>query len=817
MKKIVSLWMLVLFFIFISMQTQVLVQAEVSEPKALVYQSFFDSNSTINDLIVTTRAFEGRQAYMPRVATFGNKSNLVLLPGGFGFLFNAAFIKEKVDITKVSERGISTFFELDVHKGDTVHTGDFFSIVLSKNLPQTPPARNFTYIPNSLVLNFNYYRGMPGATSEADNYTNLETSVHRNVNGVNEYVGIHKVIDPTYRTDLSKLANFNLVRQYKFWLDINASTNVLELRMRFDNSYERPLTPVATYENIDMNYLGDTFYAGISAASGGLNYGLSLKKWMFANSYIEEGLDATNTTQYISDILPPTEPTVSPVRTENGWKLNPNSTDDSNGTIFYEYQLDDQAIVSESTDFIIPDGTKTVKIWARDLFNKVSPVKTINLYQISLLSNGGIESDKTLWHPAGLNLELEPFTRLGYTFLGFGNEVNTASANIINNILPIKDEQLYAQWQINPYSISFNTNGGTTVNELTQDFDSELLMPANPTKTGFTFDGWYEDETLNIRFEHLRMPSENKTVYAKWSINTYTITFNTNGGSVINPLTQDFDSVLSLQSNPIKTGYTFGGWYIDEALNTSFDLDRMPSEDINVYAKWSINTYTITFNTNGGSVMNPLTQDFDSVITLPSNPTKTHYTFAGWYNQNTLLTSFELVRMSAQNLTIYAKWNLSKEIQDVIDLINAIEPYETLSLFDENDIVSARTAYDTLSDSQKALVTNDQILVDDEAKLFMLKKVNEVKQQMDALPDDVDVIKPDESEIKAARASYEALSELEKTFIPEETLTHLIEAENALKALAGEPLPWFWILPFHILSGLIILVLYRTKIKKGGY
>jgi hypothetical protein len=88
---------------------------------------------------------------------------------------------------------------------------------------------------------------------------------------------------------------------------------------------------------------------------------------------------------------------------------------------------------------------------------------------------------------------------------------------------------------------------------------------------------------------------------------------------------------------------------------------------------------------------------------------------------------------------------------------------------------------------------------------------------MDALPDDVDVIKSDEAEIKAARASYESLSELEKPFIPEETLTHLIEAENALKALAGEPLPWFWILPFHILSGLIILVLYRTKIKKGGY
>jgi hypothetical protein len=160
---------------------------------------------------------------------------------------------------------------------------------------------------------------------------------------------------------------------------------------------------------------------------------------------------------------------------------------------------------------------------------------------------------------------------------------------------------------------------------------------------------------------------------------------------------------------------------------------------------------------------------------------------------------------------------LFKEIQDVIDLINAIEPYETLSLFDENDIVSARTAYDTLSESQKALVTNYQILVDDEAKLFMLKKVNEVKQQMDALPDDVDVINSDEAEIKASRASYEALSELEKTFIPEETLTHLIEAENALKALAGEPATWFWILPFHILSGLIILVLYRTKIKKGGY
>jgi uncharacterized repeat protein (TIGR02543 family) len=810
MKKIVSLMILALLINPIIIQKKVSVQAEIIETKALAYQSFFDSASDINDLMVSSQATQGRQPWNPRLANYNNKSYLALLPGGASFLYNAAFIKEKVDISKVSDRGISTFFEIVIHKGDTIQTGDWFNIVLSKDLTQTPTQ-------NSLVLNFNFYRRMPGAIIESDNYTNLEASVQKNLNGVNTLIGSHITIDPTYKTDLNKLANYEVVRNYKFWLDVNATSKVLELRMRFDNSYERPLLPVATYQNIDMNFLGDSFYAGFTAASGGLNYGLSLYQWMFANRYVEEGLDPTNLSKYTKDETPPTEPTITPSRSENGWILNPKSTDDSNGNIFYEYQLDDQPIVSESTDFIIPDGTKTVKIWARDLFNKVSTVKTVNIHQVNLLSNGGIESDKTLWHPAGLNLELESFTRQGYTFLGFGDEVNTDPVNMIRNITLTQDEQLYAQWQINPYSISFNTNGGTTVNELTQDFDSELLMPANPTKTGFTFDGWYEDETLNIRFEHLRMPSENKTVYAKWSINTYTITFNTNGGSVLNDLTQDFDSVLSLQSNPIKTGYTFGGWYIDEGLSTRFDLVRMPSENKTVYAKWSINTYTITFNTNGGSVMNPLTQDFDSVVTLPSNPTKTHYTFAGWYNQNTLLTSFELVRMSAQNLTIYAKWNLSKEIQDVIDLINAIEPYETLSLFDENDIVSARTSYDALSESQKALVTNDQTLVEDEAKLFMLKKVNEVKQQMDALPDDVDVIKSDEAEIKAARASYDALSELEKTFIPEETLTHLIEAENALKALVGEPLPWFWILPFHILSGLIILVLYRTKIKKGGY
>ena len=123
---------------------------------------------------------------------------------------------------------------------------------------------------------------------------------------------------------------------------------------------------------------------------------------------------------------------------------------------------------------------------------------------------------------------------------------------------------------------------------------------------------------------------------------SYTLTFDTNGGSTIAPITQDYGTAITAPADPTKTGYTFAGW--TPAIPTT-----MPAENMTIKAKWTVNQYTLTFDTNGGSAIAPITQDYGTAITAPADPTKTGYTFAGW-------TPAIPATMPAENMTIKAQW-----------------------------------------------------------------------------------------------------------------------------------------------------------------
>jgi uncharacterized repeat protein (TIGR02543 family) len=142
------------------------------------------------------------------------------------------------------------------------------------------------------------------------------------------------------------------------------------------------------------------------------------------------------------------------------------------------------------------------------------------------------------------------------------------------------------------------------------------------------------------------MPAENVTITAKWTINQYTITFDTDGGSGIDPITADYGTEVTAPADPTKTGYTFAGW--DPEIPTT-----MPAENVTITAKWTINQYTITFDTDGGSGIDPITADYGTEVTAPADPTKTGYTFAGWDKE--IPTT-----MPAEDVTITAKWKVNK-------------------------------------------------------------------------------------------------------------------------------------------------------------
>ena len=251
----------------------------------------------------------------------------------------------------------------------------------------------------------------------------------------------------------------------------------------------------------------------------------------------------------------------------------------------------------------------------------------INQYTITFDTNGGSEiAPITQDYGTKITAPDNP-TRKGYTFKGWDKE--------IPETMPAENITVKAQWKINQYTITFDTNGGSEIAPITQDYGTEITVPDNPTRKGYTFKGW--DKEIPEA-----MPAENITVKAQWEINQYTITFDTNGGSEIAPITQDYGTEITAPDKPTRKGYTFKGW--DKEIP-----ETMPAENITVKAQWEINQYTITFDTNGGSEIAPITQDYGTEITAPDNPTRKGYTFKGWDKEIP-------ETMPAENITITARW-----------------------------------------------------------------------------------------------------------------------------------------------------------------
>ncbi len=171
--------------------------------------------------------------------------------------------------------------------------------------------------------------------------------------------------------------------------------------------------------------------------------------------------------------------------------------------------------------------------------------------------------------------------------------------------------------------------------------------PDTPATTpGYTFGGWNKADGTAWDYASDKV-TDNITLYAKWTANTYTITFDTVGGSEIAPITQEYGTVITAPEAPTREGYTFIGW--DKEIPTT-----MPAENMTVTAQWEINRYTITFDTAGGSEVAPITQDYGTAITAPADPTREGYTFMGWDRE--IPTT-----MPAENMTVTAQWKDSEK------------------------------------------------------------------------------------------------------------------------------------------------------------
>jgi len=295
-------------------------------------------------------------------------------------------------------------------------------------------------------------------------------------------------------------------------------------------------------------------------------------------------------------------------------------------------------------------------------------------------STSGSMDDMQLLHVGQAeSLNANKYSRKGYTFAGWNtNEFGLGQLYLDKGSvtdLSISEDvgivDLYAQWSKDTYNITYNNMDGAVnhgSNPETYQVDTETITLQEPTKPGYTFGGWYADaEFSGDPVTQIEQGSTgNKTFYAKWTANTYTVSFDATGGECSTASkTVTHDSTYGDLPAPTKMGYTFDGWYTEESGGEKVTSSTTVSiiDDQTLFAQWSKDTYAITYGNMDGAVnhgSNPETYQVDTETITLQEPTKPGYTFGGWYADAEFsgdpVTQIE--QGSTGNKTFYAKWNL---------------------------------------------------------------------------------------------------------------------------------------------------------------
>lgn len=216
------------------------------------------------------------------------------------------------------------------------------------------------------------------------------------------------------------------------------------------------------------------------------------------------------------------------------------------------------------------------------------------------------------------------------------------------------------------YTITYKLNGGTNASGNKKTYtqlDATFTLKA-ATRKGYTFGGWYSDSKLTKKVTKIEKGTTgNKTLYAKWTAVTYTITYKLAGGKNVsgNPKSYKITTSTITLKAPTRKGYKFGGWYSDSKFKTKVTkITKGSTGNKTLYAKWTVITYKITYKLAGGknSSKNPKSYKVTtSTVTLKA-PTRKGYTFKGWYNGSKKIT--KIAKGSTGNVTLTAKWTKKK-------------------------------------------------------------------------------------------------------------------------------------------------------------
>ena len=332
------------------------------------------------------------------------------------------------------------------------------------------------------------------------------------------------------------------------------------------------------------------------------------------------------------------------------------------------------------------------------------PVWTPNRYTVTLDGNGGTPAQSTVTATYGEPLDQMPIPRYkGYFFLGWydrqwgGKQYSDKQGQGTTPYDKAGDCTLYAMWEEAPLcTVTFDPNGGTLTGAATcEEKQNECIQRPyeEPIREGHNFRGWYTDAACKPeqKWDFDDPIPGNMTLYAGWDILSYVIRVKFANGEPDSIIDQNYDTAITVPDDPTREGYTFIGW------DTPFPK-KMPAKIMEITALWQINRYKITFDTDGGSEIDSIEQDYDTEITAPDAPTKEGYTFIGW---DTTVPK----KMPAKDMTVKARWKdiekptgkISLDTNEWKTLLNTI----TFGLFFKDTQTVTITATDNSGDAVK--------------------------------------------------------------------------------------------------------------------
>ncbi|WP_353882572.1 InlB B-repeat-containing protein [Paenibacillus amylolyticus] len=289
-------------------------------------------------------------------------------------------------------------------------------------------------------------------------------------------------------------------------------------------------------------------------------------------------------------------------------------------------------------------------------------------YTVTFESNGGsLVTEQTVNEGAVATAPGAPMLE-GYTFDGWYSDSELMipygfTEGVMANVM------LYAKWTKNSYTVSFNSNNGSSVSSQSVSEGDTAAVPDAPTRAGHVFEGWYSDAGLNESYSFMTSVMNNLTLYAKWTA-IYTVTFNSNGGSLVAEQNMQTGDNATEPAVPTRDGYVFNGWYSDAGLNEAYSFTTSVTGNLTLYAKWTFNSRTVDFDSNGGAAVGSQTVVTGDKAVAPAALKWAGYRFEGWYSDRDLESAYDFMTPVTSNITLYAKWTRTSWLQvgDLLDL-----------------------------------------------------------------------------------------------------------------------------------------------------